>query len=155
MKKLVLFLLVLVAMAGVAFAAEPLPSGDLFTGSKPLPDLMGNTIPDTTIITASGTRTYVVDTRRVKDLYVDVNADKNCTVVFTPLIDYDDQDSTETPKYNTATLGAASDTLSVTGGTPSRGKYSDISAPKAKIVVTNSEASNMTSYTFTIRGSVR
>jgi hypothetical protein len=79
----------------------------------------------------------------VDDLLVDLVADKGCDLVITPLPVADDE----------ALAGEPSETLSIpAGGGARRGRYPEIGAPQAMIVVTKTEAGDMTAFTLAVRG---
>lgn len=130
---------------------ERFPSGILYAGTVPLKDKEGHLsdsggfITDTAVLTdGTPSRTYTIDTENIKNLFFDVKADKAGTVVITPLIDYDDD----------STLGLPSDTGVFAVDTGFRGTYSDIATHKVKIVVTKTDAGDMTNFAFRVRGSV-
>ena len=80
------------------------------------------------------------------NLLVDVIADKGLTVVITPVLDID---------YDT-TLGKPSDTGTLAdGGGPDDAErfiYSTTGAPKARVLVTKTEAGDATKTVITVRG---
>ena len=79
-------------------------------------------------------------------MFFDVSADKGATVIITPLIDIASSPQTE---------GLPSDTAVVVAGTPFRGRYTDVSTYRVKIVVTKTDGGDMTEYTFMVRGSIK
>ncbi len=132
---------------------EIYPSGVDYAGTVPLRDEDGNLgtdgdfKSDVEVLTdAADSRTYIIDTENIKDLFFDVSADKGATVIITPLIDIASSPQTE---------GLPSDTAVVVAGTPFRGRYTDVSTYRVKIVVTKTDGGDMTEYTFMVRGSIK
>ena len=99
---------------------------------------------DNTVLTdASPARTLIVSTRNIDSLVVDVVCDKGCSLVIRPLPDIDDP----------MVKGESSDALTVAdGGGAVRGRYTDIGAPAAEIVVTKTESGDMTAMLLAVRG---
>lgn len=106
--------------------------------------LSGYTIPDTNIITdTEGSRTYYFNTDNLSSIVIDIISDKGSTIVATPLLIQNDW----------SVEGKPSDTLTIaSGGGVDKMKYSDVTAPNIKIVVTKTEGGDMASYTFSVHG---
>ena len=130
---------------------ENKPSNFEWNGTIPLTDENGNLSDadgfkqDTVVLTdGAATRTYIVGCGAVNDLAVFLLADKGCTLEVFPL-----------PVVGSAVSAKASETLTIADGgvtVYNTARYSEIGSPRAKIVVTKTEAGDMTSYGFTARG---
>ena len=100
---------------------------------------------DTVLLTdASPTRTYTIGTGAINDLVGFIRADKGCTLIVYPL-----------PVLDSDVRGKASTTLTIADGGVSvyePWRYSEIGSPRADVVVTKTEAGDMTVYGFTARG---
>jgi hypothetical protein len=87
--------------------------------------------------------TAIIDTKNVEDIMVDVVTDKGSTIVITPILN-----SSGTP-----VLTDPSDTVTISnGGGSERVVYSRIMAPRAKVVVTKTEAGDTSDFVLSIRG---
>ena len=110
-----------------------------YTGTRQLADTNTTDLTD-----AAATLTQIVNTKDVKDLVVDITTDKGTTVVITPILSATDDTQ----------VGPVSTTLTIAdGGGTDRARYSNISAERAKIVVTKTEAGSTTSFFVSVRGS--
>lgn len=94
---------------------------------------------DTLLTDAADTLTTTFYTGGVNSLIIDLNADKACNVVITPLPDL-------------TVTGEPSEALLCDGTNAVRGKYSDIAAPNASVTLTKTGAGSMTSCLLTVRG---
>lgn len=101
-------------------------------------------LDDSTQLTdAAAIHTHIIDTKAAGSLVIDVIADKGLTVIVTPL----------PVESDNSVLGKASDTLTIAdGGDTDRVIYTGIAAPRAKVVVTKTEAGSSTTYRLTARG---
>lgn len=87
--------------------------------------------------------TRIVECEKEKDLFAFVTIDKGATVVITPLI----------LKDNDTVVGPVSTTLTFAdGGGTDVALYSRIGTPRAKVVVTKTEAGTSSGFTLDIRG---
>jgi hypothetical protein len=140
MKKMVLLLIAVMLMCGSALAWEQL-------GKIPAHKAGSALIAKSTTELTDAAPQYnaVVMTSGYQDLTVDVITDKGGTLIITPILDVDDE----------ATLGAVSDTLTVADGGPSgRAIYASISAPKAKVLFTKTEAGTTSGFKVSVRGTL-
>lgn len=99
---------------------------------------------DSTQLTdAAPSYTKIVGTRHINRLLVDVVSAKGCTVVITPLLSL----SSDTE------LGKPSDTGTLANGGPAgRFAYANLAAPRARVVVTKTQAGSTTGFKLAIRG---
>ena len=131
--------------------AELKPSDFDWRGATPLTDENGNLtsaegfIEDTAVLTdGTPTRTYIIGAGAVNDLIGFVLGDKGCTLTVYPM-----------PVDGSATTAKAGTVLTIADGGVAvyePWRYSELGANRAKIVVTKTEAGDMTSYGFTVRG---
>jgi hypothetical protein len=142
----------LILGAHIVVAGESYPGAHDWNGYVPLADQNGNLtrnnnvfIPDTAVLTdAAPTRTYIVGTGSINDLAGFLLADKGCTLTVYPL-----------PVFGKTTRAKASTVLTIGAGgvtVAEPWKYSEIGTPAAEIVITKTEAGDMTSFMFTARG---
>ncbi|KFZ25658.1 MAG: hypothetical protein KQ78_02151 [Candidatus Izimaplasma bacterium HR2] len=106
--------------------------------------LTGIEIPDTEVLTdAAATRDYYFNTTNFSSIIVDIITTRGATVIVYPLPLED----------NLTVVGKASDTTTIADdGDSERVKYSDVAAPNTKIVVTKTQAGDMTNYVFSVHG---
>lgn len=98
---------------------------------------------DAPLTDAAPSFTQIVNTQTARDLVVALVADKGCSVVITPLEDLDDD----------AALGKPGETgYLADGGGAERFIYEKIGAPRAKIVVTKTEAGDGAATLIRVRG---
>jgi len=138
MKKLLVLVTALVLIGSVAFALEPIGKIPQHGSGNSLLGLSTVELTD-----AAPTYNAIVLTRDFQSVMVDVVSDKGGTLVIYPI-----------PNSNDATVfGLVSDTLTVADGGPSdRGGYSNIAAPKAKILFTKTEAGTTSGFLIAVRG---
>ena len=152
MKKLFIALLVLLTVSTFTMAKERFPSDFQWNGYAPLTDENGNLtntygdyIPDTTVITdGTPSRTYIMGTGAINDLAGFLLADKGCTLTVYPL-----------PVAGSTVRAKASTVLTIGAGGVTESepwKYSELGTPRAEIVITKTEAGDMTAFNFTVRG---
>ncbi len=77
-----------------------------FSGSSMLVDSNGSDLPDKAVILNAGSREYIVETKYVKSVFVDIICDQDATVDIYPLPDEADP----------SVVGAPGTQLVVTGG---------------------------------------
>lgn len=129
MKRMILTLM-LVFIVNAVFA---------FSGTVQLIDTNTTDLTD-----AAATLSQIVYTKNIADVVVDVTTDKGLTVVITPILSATDDTQ----------LGPASTTLTIAnGGGTDRARYTNISAERAKVVITKTEAGSTTSFLASVRGS--
>ena len=92
---------------------------------------------------AAATREYYFNTTNFSSIIIDIITTRGATVIVYPLPLEDDLTVT----------GKASDTTTIADdGDSERIKYSDIAAPNTKVVVTKTQANDMTNYIFSVHG---
>jgi len=97
----------------------------------------------TELTDAAPTYTEFVDTRNIVDVFVDTVIDKGATVQIVPVLSStDDTYLGEAPVATTIADGGGTD----------RTLYSRIMAPRAKIIITKTEAGTTSGFTVSIRG---
>lgn len=127
---------VLESVGSVGISPDPYPI---------LPEfLTGIEIPDAEVLTdAAATREYYFNTTNFSSIIIDIITTRGATVIVYPLPLEDDLTVT----------GKASDTTTIADdGDSERIKYSDIAAPNTKVVVTKTQANDMTNYIFSVHG---
>lgn len=142
MKKITLLLVVLATLlACPALAAEPVGFIPLHGSGSSLLTPLITTLPTD----ASATITTIVKTQGFTSIVVDITTDKGGTLTITPLPDLGSDSD----------VGQVSDTLTVPTSTATRGIYSQIGAPRAKVVFTKTVAGSATSMRLAIRGTLQ